>query len=216
MRAHAQPNLRADLPAYISSCHTHSGSLVNWLSTEDVQRLHQVRQPVSFLTRLQVSIFILLCTLTGAAARHSHLNRSCIPGPRQASRWPRESAAPAYPVVPGMGRFFRSDHPVPPASASPPLLRDFLRGLGRDSRSGSCSGTRDPSPICGPTPYCRCAPAVQPPPPQWPWGSPGDILQGFSLRPSFRLFHCSPLGAAERSVSSVCLGLDLSLPRSLS
>ena len=29
MRAHAQPHLRADLPAYISLCHTHSGSLTN-------------------------------------------------------------------------------------------------------------------------------------------------------------------------------------------
>ena len=25
MRAHAQPHLRADQPAYISSCHTHTG-----------------------------------------------------------------------------------------------------------------------------------------------------------------------------------------------
>ena len=30
-RAHAQPHLRADLPAYISLCHTHSGSLTKWL-----------------------------------------------------------------------------------------------------------------------------------------------------------------------------------------
>ena len=29
MRAHAQPHLRADQPAYISSCHTHTGSLTN-------------------------------------------------------------------------------------------------------------------------------------------------------------------------------------------
>ena len=108
MRAHAQPHLRADLPAYISSCHTHSGSLTNWLSTEDVQHLQQVRQTGSFLIRLQVSIFILFCTLAGATARRSHLNRSCIPGPRQASRWPRESAAPAYRITsrgPGHGSF---------------------------------------------------------------------------------------------------------------
>ena len=43
------------------------------------------------------------------------------------------------PVVPGMGRLFRSDRPVPPASASPPLLG-----------------------------------------------------ASFFVRPSFRLFHCSP------------------------
>ena len=85
-----------------------NSSLTNWLSTGDVHHLHQVRQPVSFLTRLQVSIFILFCTLAGAAARRSHLNRSCIPGPRQASRWPRESAAPAYRITsrgPGHGSF---------------------------------------------------------------------------------------------------------------
>ena len=55
MRAHAQPHLRADQPAYISSCHTNTGSLTNWLSTEAVQRLKQVRQTVSFLNRIQVS-----------------------------------------------------------------------------------------------------------------------------------------------------------------
>ena len=217
MRAHAQPHLRADLPAYISSCHTHSGSLTNWLSTEDVQRLHQVRQPLSFLTRLQASIFILLCTLAGTAARRSPLNRSCIPGPRQASRWPRGSAAAAYRItsrVPGHGSFI-SKRPsgttrvcfptsAPRLSAGPPPA-----GPGRVSRSG----TRDPSPPRGPAPYCRRAPAVQPSPPQWPWGSPGDIPRGFFLRPSFRLFHCSPLGAAERSDGSVRLGLDLSSPR---
>ena len=42
MRAHAQPHLCADQPAYISSCHTRSGSLTNWLSPEAVQHLHQV------------------------------------------------------------------------------------------------------------------------------------------------------------------------------
>ena len=31
MRVHTQPHLHADQPAYISSCHTHSGSLTNWL-----------------------------------------------------------------------------------------------------------------------------------------------------------------------------------------
>ena len=51
MRVHAQPHLRADQPAYISSCHTHTGSLTNWLSMEAVQRLKQVRQTVSFLNR---------------------------------------------------------------------------------------------------------------------------------------------------------------------
>ena len=224
MSAHAQPHLRADLPAYISSCHTHSGSLTNWLSTEDVQRLHQVRQPLSFLTRLQVSIFIPLCTLAGAAARRSPLNRSCIPGPRQASRWPRESAAPAYRITsrgPGHGSFIskrssgttRVCFPTsaPRLSAGPPPA-----GPGRVTRSGSRSGTSDPSPPRGPAPYCRRAPAVQPSPPQWPWGSPGDIPRGFFLRPSFRLFHCSPLGAAERSDGSVRLGLDLSSPRGAS
>ena len=55
MRAHAQPHLHADQPAYISLCHTHTGSVTNWLSTEAVQRLKQVRPTVSFLNRIQVS-----------------------------------------------------------------------------------------------------------------------------------------------------------------
>ena len=88
--------------------------------------------------------------------------------------------------------------------------------FGRVSRLGSRSGTRDPSPLRGTAPYCRHAPAVQPSPLQWPWGSPGDIPLAFFIRPLFRLFHCSPLGAAERSDGSVCLVLDLSSPRGAS
>ena len=40
--------------------HTHTASFTNWLSTEAVQRLKQVRHTASFLNRFQVSAWVLL------------------------------------------------------------------------------------------------------------------------------------------------------------
>ena len=67
--------------------------------------------------------------------------------------------------------------------------------FGRVSRSGSRSGTRDPSPLR--------APAVQPSPPQWPWRSPGDIPRAFS---SARRFGSSiaPPSAPRRGPTAPC------------
>ena len=150
MRAHAQPHLHADLPAYISSCHTYSGSFTNWLLTEDVQRLHQVRQPVSFLTRLQVSIFILICTL--AAARRSHLNRSCIPGPRQASRIRRTRISDYLPWSRAWVVYFEATVRYHPRLLPHLCSETFCGATPGRALVSSRSGTRDPSPLRGPAP----------------------------------------------------------------
>ena len=85
--------------------------------------------------------------------------------------------------------------------------------FGRVSRSRS--GTRDLSPLRAPATYCWRAPAVQPSPPRWPWGT---------YHWAFSSARCSsssiapppPLGTGERSDGSVHLVLNLSSPRGAS
>ena len=130
-------------------------------------------------------------------------------------------------MVPGMDRLFRSDRPVPTASASPPLLRDLLRDHPRRALASSLWSSFTfgfalgyQGPVIPTRPRnllsARSRRSPSPSPPQWPWRSPGDIPRAFFVRPLFRLFHCSPLGAAERSNGSVRLVLDLSSPRGAS
>ena len=73
----------------------------------------------------------------------------------------------------------RGRSPAPRPSEGPPG-GPWSVIFGRVSRSGSRSGTRDPSPLRGPATYCRRAPAVQPSPPRWPWRSSGDIPRALS------------------------------------
>ena len=82
--------------------------------------------------------------------------------------------------------------------------------FGQVSPSGSRSGTRDPSSLRGPATYCRRAPAVQLPPPQWPWRSPGDIPQAFFVCLPFRLFHCSSLGTTAVAAEALGFATDTS------
>ena len=88
-------------------------------------------------------------------------------------------------MVPGMGRLFRSDRPVPPASASPPLLRDFLRGHPRRALVGfrvrvraRVPGTRHPH--AAPHPTVGALPPFSRPRRSGPGGLPGTSRGAFS------------------------------------
>ena len=128
-------------------------------------------------------------------------------------------------MVPGMGRLFRSNRPVPPASASPPLLRDLLQGhpwQALDSYlwsgfafrfalgyQGPLTLTR-PCNLLSACSHCSAVPAAV------ALGVSRGHTVGLFICLPFRLFHCSPLGAAERSDSYVRLVLDLSSSRGAS
>ena len=74
---------------------------------------------------------------------------------------------------------------------------------GRVSRSGSRSGTRDPSPLRGPATYCRRTPSVQPSPLQWPWRSPGTYRRPFPSASSFGS-SIAPPSALWRGLTALC------------